>query len=560
MPNQIVQNSSVRKCGGNLREDTFVVLLIAATVFLAHFLRFRAYGLYEDDYWSIARCFDMTWKDLMDQASYCMKYWPTGRPLNHLLPASFAFAGVRLGGVEAMYLIASLGLTLNSFLVYLLARRCWLPFLPALATALVYVLFPADTTRQLLIHVSHVQGAMTFLFLALLLWLQGGWLRWLAYPLASLCLMSYETAFLPFLAVPLLRLGEEPRINWRSWILHGVACGLVLAIIGIIRMRIGDSRASEAMGKPMESIWRCVSSLFLGPATGFRAFGNAFIEGLRFITPWIVLQAGVLLACLGYLLFKQKGTSPHDSSLPKQATLWLAGAAGLTWAGSYALTLVNYPPTQIVGRFTSTHVAAAWPASLFFGCLIHLATLHGNRLLRGGVLSALSLCFALLLSYAAHIQGEYVKAWDVQKDFWRQVLSQAPDTEADCAIIVNGSVSPLFTPVIAANSWADYHACSHLFGGNFNGKAPQFGHLGVLGPLLGLKKAESGFEWRPQFWTQETIHIDPTKLILFNSTLGVLQRVPSINTPAGKLESTRPIPPAQPHAQPRSKLFKQLLH
>ena len=71
--------------------------------------------------------------------------------------------------------------------------------------SLVYLLFPADTTRILLVHTAHIQEAMTFLLLGIWMWLRGGWTRVLSYPVATLCLLSYETTLLPFGGAALCR-------------------------------------------------------------------------------------------------------------------------------------------------------------------------------------------------------------------------------------------------------------------------------------------------------------------------------------------------------------------
>jgi len=502
----------------------------------------------------------MTWQELKDQAQFCFTQWPQGRPLNHLLPHVLTFAGARLGGVQAMYAVGALWLALNGWLVYRLARR-WFSAPAAMVAAFAYILYPPDTTRQLLIHIAHVQGAMTFLLLSLLLYTRQGFSRWLAYPVSALCLLSYETSFLPFLAAPIFPTCTAKTRWWRPWLIHALGCGIILGSIALIRMSGGESRVAEAAGNLGEAAWKSFSSLGLGPWTGLRGHLLGLAEGATSLNFTSLVSAFVLLGLLWswLALAKPSRKAEKGESPPQTALLALALAAAATWALSYALTLINYPPTQLSGRATSTHVAAAWPVAVLIGCLAE-AVFRMRTRLRSVSIVLLALCFGLLNAKGLRVQQEYALSWRLQKDFWLQVLTLAPDAEPGCAILVAGSIAPGQAASICSNSWADYHACRALYGG---GRAEEpivsFGHHGILLNKLSLHPVQGALEWTPAFWDPKPETVPADRLILLESAGGKLTRVQRLRIETLQIESTRPIPAADPKAAPRSRLFRDLL-
>ena len=276
----------------SLRRSLLPLFLVAVTAFLAHFARFPEFGLYGDDYWSIAPHLDGPIKNLWGLLVWDFQYWPTGRPLNHFLPAALSIVGSSIGGLEGIYVLAAAWLALNGGLVFLIVRRI-MSDRAAIVAALVYVLFPADSTKMLLTHAAHVEGAMTFLLLGIWLWLKGGRYRTASYPTAALALLSYETAFLPFLAVPLLWASDR-RTTIRTWTFHVFLCVAVVASIAAIRLSTGDARAAEAVHHTGQTAYRMATSLFIGPLTSARSFFVAPITGWRHLDAFAAL-AGVLI-------------------------------------------------------------------------------------------------------------------------------------------------------------------------------------------------------------------------------------------------------------------------
>ena len=528
-------------------EQLFVLAVLGVTVFVAQFMRFGQFGFYEDDYWSVAASVGLTAREVWARAQDYFQYWPTGRPLNHLLPTLLGYVGARLGGLEGIYALAAAWLVANTWLVYRLARKL-LPSAAALTAGVAYVLFPADTTRQLLIHAAHIQGAMTFSLVGLLLWRRGGIARLFAYPIAGLSLLSYETAYISFLCAPVLLADRAEFRRLFTWAAHAAGCSIVLGLVVLARVVTGGwhTSANEVLGKPAQAVMRAITSLYLGPLTDLRAFGHAVVEGGRHTDAWAIAAAAVLALLLLAWYLRPHGEAdlgPGESAKSgfPGSLGWLTVRVIAVWPASYVLTLINYPPTQLAGRMTSAHTAAALPVALLAGC-VHAAIARRSRTWRTwSIVFAMAGLF-LTLSYNQFVQREYVRMWRVQRDFWQQVIALSPDADSLTTILVAGSVSPERSDIIQANSWADYETCLRLFGVDAAGNGPQFTHLGVLGGTVPFRRVNSGVEWKPQYWGGPFRRIDTNDLILLWSDSGRLSRVASIDTSVGLLTTARPVP------------------
>jgi len=549
-----------------LLSQSLVLIFICLFAFFAKFLFFRSFGLYEDDYWAVAPGFSMKLPEVLHRVIDCIIQWPQGRPLNHFLPPSFGYLGNAIGGLSSLYVLASFGLGLNGWLLYRISRH-WLSVPSSIIVSLTYLLFPSDMTRQLLHAAAHVQGAMTFTLLAWLIWFKPSRIRWLSYPIAALCLLSYELTFLPFLVAPLFSCGLCKKDEKKMWFEHIIACGTIIGILGLIRIQLKDERTMSVLVSPSEMIKRALFSTVLGPNADINVLIFAFKTSLSYISPYTLPCALFVIAGV-YLISRLSGIKTNKSSSPLNRILV---ASTLAWGASYILSLVNYPPTQIVGRMTSTHVAAALPFSILVGASFQFLTSKGTTL---KIITLTTYCIALipLFSYSLYIQQGFVNSAITQKNFWEQILKLAPDVEKGISIIVAGSPAPEPTPhVILANSWADFYACRAMYGqsSDFDDlDSVQFGHLGINPELWDFKINQSEIiMWRPRFWTPGYVAIIPSKLILISSQNGQLSRVPNLNFSlrdnSGKpislsLHSSRPIPNSiELHKEP-SLLFKAL--
>lgn len=539
------------------------LFLIAVTVYFAHFGHSEMYGLYEDDYWAIAPFLEKPLPSVSELFRFHFTHWYTGRPLNYFLPAALAITGSALGGLEGVYALSAAWLTLNCSLVFLIARRIFTDR-AALTAAISYALFPADSTRILLVHAAHVQGSMTFLFCGVWLWLRGGRARGASYPIAALSLLSYETAFLGFLAVPLL-LNADRRSFLKTWAKHVLACCAILVAVSIVRLETQDSRVAATLGDPATALFRSATSLYIGPTSDMRVIARSVIEGFLRMSAmpfWtaIIISVGfiVLWSAITDRPVRINRTGPiwptwlDRARYADGSTPWwyFTFAALITWCGSYALSITDYqyPPTCALGRLTSVHTAAAWPASLALASLV-AGILRQQRLKLSYLLPVvLAAILTLELSFHQWLQREFAFAWRVQQDFWRQVVTLTPEIGRGWSVIVTGPPAE-GSPVILSNSWADILVLRQIVGW---GSAPaptlvqndpagvNFAHIGNI--QVEFRKSAGHIEWRPEFWGNAFIPIDLSRLVLIHSNYGQLSRIATLETDAGLLVPTSPAP------------------
>ena len=142
-------------------------LVLSCVVLFSLYSRVSDYGFYEDDYWGIVPWFKTPPTQLWALTISHFETWPTGRPLNHVLPKWFSWLGYHLAGIQGIYFLGFFVHSLNAFLIYLLLRR-WLGHWSAVLAGFLLVLLPADTARIIPLYTAHIYTSLTFLLIALL--------------------------------------------------------------------------------------------------------------------------------------------------------------------------------------------------------------------------------------------------------------------------------------------------------------------------------------------------------------------------------------------------------
>jgi hypothetical protein len=539
-----------------------LLLVVGLAVLPAHFFHLRSLGVYEDDYWAIVPFLGANSSTLLATAKLHFSVWMTGRPLNYVLPAVISAVGSRLAGLDGIYLITGLALLLNCLLVYWIARK-FVSAPSAMFGALFYGLYPADTTKILLVHGSHVQTSVTFALIAFALFLSAKPVRWLCYPVASLSLLSYESAYLPFILAPILLFTAT-----RAWIkrggLHLLLCLGTMAIIAGIRLSKGDSRAASVAGNLSEALVRSFTSLFIGPKTsGVQAIAGP-LESLPRVdlNGWLVAFVAALGLLVIWLMREDDHPVMHPDKLSpaiaRRPFVQLALSGLIFWAASYALTLVDphYPPVRTFGRLTSVHVAGGFGAALFCVGMIEWARWIIPKRLIFPFAFILSGYVGLLASHSYAVQRGYIYAWVEEQRFWGQVLKLAPDITAHTAILVTGpQASQGLT--IASNSWSDALILQYFFQLPPGSEPPVLVMLENSGALNAIHASGAEIRWKPFYWSGVETNLDPTNVIVLHSDYGRLSRiekvlVPGINT----YLYSKPIGPAT--EWPRSLFYHEM--
>lgn len=431
--------------------------VLAILAWISHYLLFGQYGFYEDDYWAVTPFINRGWVDLITQIQRAFSHWPQGRPLNHSMPMVFGWAGFHLGGINGIYLLLFVVLATNSYLVAA-TSRCSASSIPPLLAGASFIFYPADTTRLLITHGAHLHLALTYSLLGLLM-LGSRYLfvRLLAYAIASLSLLSYETAYTIFAIGGAFYLLCYSTGRW-SWIVvtkHLALSAVPVTCVALIRATLGESRVTAAVGNSGETLRRMLSSLWIGPGTSLTSYWRAWIYGLLNSDRLTVSLAITVLVILGGAILVLNVLDKADDVPPKRpAPVWLLICGASITIGSYGLTIINYPPVQTAGRLTSTHMAAGVGIALFAGGLLGLIEKReGPRTL---LLTAYVMAFALAgtMPYLMKIQNDYAIAWSNQKEFWSALLRVLPDLQPDDVVLMAGA-PPRETESILSHSWAD---------------------------------------------------------------------------------------------------------
>jgi hypothetical protein len=513
-PNTAADHAGPRLFSG---KTAIAGLFLASVVLFSLYVRVADYGFYEDDYWGIVPWFKISAAQMWDTTISHLETWPTGRPLNHILPKWFAWLGYHLAGVQGIYFLGFLVHSTNAFLFYLLLRK-WLGHWAALLAGCLFVLLPVDTTRIFLLHSAHIHTSLTFLLVALLVSRTRYW--WASFPIAGLSLLSYETAFLPFIVFPLFQLDRDKRIS--RGLIHLAGCGLVLFIVFAVRLHLGDARASSVVSGPGEVIWRMVSSLWIGPETDLRTLAMAMVRAPHAQPPFAFLYAGLV----GLLLLTApriiKEAPPGLAQGPdreKMIAVFLGGLAA--WIFAYALTLTNYPPTQETGRLTSTHIAAVFGLA----CIISSAVAYCRSLIKPPVRSLVTILMAVFVGwltlYSFRIQSGFAVAWTQERKFWQQVLTLCPDITPNTRIFVVGTEPPQ-NEFILSNSWADPLVLEDAYSWD---DPPILFYYDGMGPAADIRFDHGQVSWKPLYWGNQRETLDLNNVIVLQDNGNDLTRV-----------------------------------
>jgi hypothetical protein len=538
---------SQRQAGSGLRSSwggsLVVAAVLAALVFVTVGMRVMEVGFYEDDFVFVTPWLDRGWEELRDWIEFAFVTWPQGRPLNHSLPQVLGFLGGAAPVPQGVHLIGLAGLLLNSFLVYRVLSRLFGP-VAALLGASFYVLFPADTTRLLPIHMAEVQGGMTIALTGALMYLRGGGFRVASYAVAACSLLAYETTYLPFVFVPLALRWTSRRELWHRLRWHATAVGTTLALFAAVRLALREERLVLAGAEPLPMLWRAVTAPLIGAVVSggrcilapFEALGQA--PGLA----WLSAAVGALALASGVWLLSRARSAQRDSQSAQASPgepahrLFFGFAAVL---GSYLLTFINYPPTFQFGRLTLVHSAAAFGASVLFAGVVDWLGSRGSAVARRAALPVtLAYLFGIGL-FAGVIQEQYVRAWDLERRFWSSVVRECPDVGSGTAIFVTGE-PPRQEKAIASFEWADSLVPAQLY--DVASPPPNLVVWEVMGKNMGIKREGGVLSWSPRFWKEKRIPLDLDNVIVLEFAGSGVRRIDEWVVPgAGTTLQSKPL-------------------
>ena len=426
--------------------------LVALTV-LAHFALAGHFGFYEDDYAFAAPTLDWTPAKAMAWARVAVGPDGQGRPLGFLLGAGLPWVGYHLTrSVAGMYAVAAAVLSANVLLFHGLLRRAAFPAPVPLLAAVAFALYPADTTRPFLCHALILQPSLTFLLVALHLYLGGRRQRPWAYVAIVGSLLCYETAVLPFVAAPLLVPAVWNRRLPGRFARHLGVLLAMGAVTFLVRRLTGEFRAAQTIGTVDHLTWKVVSGCAIGPAVAVRQCLVRPLNGVNWpaIAATLPLAAAVMLA-------------GRRSALAVTPLVRAVGVGGVLAVLAYGLSFTHYPPTQTAGRLTSVHVAAAPGVALLVAAAVYAVLLVGRRtLLFYPAAFLVGLYLAALFGFAWSVQRGFARQWQEQRTYWTRIVRLCPDATAGTVVLLRGPYPPE-SDVALTKTWADFRVWAELF-------------------------------------------------------------------------------------------------
>jgi hypothetical protein len=235
-----------------LRRNWYSLTLIISVAWIANYLHFTSFGLYEDDWYFIGFPFIVDLKTWMGHSlwqSLSLPEHSQGRPLQFIFGYTFAALGALTKSLAGSYLIAFSLFSVAALLMYQVLRQRFSRLVSTLA-AIIFVVTPLHTLRQFLNGQYYSFGpAFILVFIAMLLYLRGR--RSWAYAVAPLVLLTYESMFFLFIGVPLLRRGCLRKNRRRAWMIHLGFCAAVVVLYFLARkILVSEIRVNSLPGGP----------------------------------------------------------------------------------------------------------------------------------------------------------------------------------------------------------------------------------------------------------------------------------------------------------------------
>jgi hypothetical protein len=435
-----------------LQTHRFNLGLIAIVAWVANYLHFTSFGLYEDDWFFVGFPFLVSARDWLIGSLSDQFKAPNyqGRPLQMIFGYLFAEAGALTKSLALDYLIAYALFLGSAILVYEVLRRRF-PLLLSTLAALIFVLTPLDTLHQFLNGQFSFGPAFILLFCAFLLYRQRRFV-W-SYILAVLSLLCYESIFFLFLGAPLLENAGAFRGRGREWLRHLGILGALVAGYFVSRRLVGETRVSGLPGGGA----LVVSVVYAAAFHTVASFATYLYAALRAheaqVEGWF--YAAVFAAAIAGLFRRDgrhKDTAESESSEPVWQRLWPVAVGAifliLGYVVSYFFFKETEPHLHFTDRDSRISVAASFGSSLIFAALLYAwIAIAKSRVARAVAYTGAGAFLLMLFLYSFVLQQDYVADWREQGLEAAQVMTLTPDVQRDSIIVLRQQFPglPFFT-------------------------------------------------------------------------------------------------------------------
>lgn len=473
MISQINSNATIKKL---LNSGLFLYFLYCLLTWTAFYIKMPQFGLYEDDYWFVGIPATMSFNELLGFIKEMLTNLERGqgRFIGSSLPLLLAYVNFHLGGLFLAYFFGILLVGLNAYLLYKAVSKRFNKIISVTA-GIVFVLFPGDTTKAMLVHIYQLQLSIFFILLAFNFYLSER--KFIAYVFALFCLLTYESPFLPFIFAPLLM-----NLNWKTktlfrFIKHNLILAGFIIIMFIFRKLTGEERVAELVIQ--DFLIKTAASFLIGPVFSLISFFNAlYLTIVNLHETYITIVFSLFIFALFAILIKELNFDPskekyqfnhaflkYNLELPKEVdkSLKLVLVSVLMTVIAYSFSVTHFPPVTLEGRATSVHLGASIGISLLIAAFLNLIIfLIQHFRYRRIVYGVVIVCLSLITGYGMLIQNDYVLNWEKQKLFWSKVLEHAPDLEENTHILVE--MDNIYETTYAYTySWSKPMVLSQLF-------------------------------------------------------------------------------------------------
>jgi hypothetical protein len=450
-----------------IHSKTVHFLLLGIVIFCAHFLLSNAFGIYEDDIRFVHSPFQnpITFSTLPSFILEQLQQFISGRPIGFIIPALIV-STVRWanGTLLVTYLVGFLIIYLNALLFYVWVNR-FTRFPPlAFLTAVIFTLFPADTTHLYLTHNLSLQYAMTWLILAFIIFPSKQ--RWLSYILSALVLFTYESPYWLFLAAPIfVGIRNYERKTKQSFVkslfCHFLVMAMIFLVYFLLRYFFAEKRVIDLFTPSLTELslynapFRIVACMTIGPFINLSTFLLGPIDAINHLTVGsLILMMGsfvffiILFDSIQSSQFNQVKTTSFDHFLvlwkikanqPVVTALNLLLMGFIMFPLAHTLSFSKYPEMYVAGRLSSVNMASAIPGALVIAPLVFLfwnwASQKKHFL---GLLKFLPAFFlSLLMLFRYRIQLDFRLAHQHTQQVNTQVIEQVEDVGPNTLIFVD---------------------------------------------------------------------------------------------------------------------------
>jgi hypothetical protein len=435
-------------------------LLIFLVSLIGKFLFASEFGFYEDDYLQILPFYGTRWDQVLGLVWSDLRTWPHGEPVGFAIADLHAYFVTRFSTLTVAYLLGFLLVALNGCLFYRFARKLGSDF-AAFIAACVFVLYPVDTSEQIIMNQPWQLLNLTIVLFAFLCYRKR---MILSYGLGLCSLLTYEHFFFPFAAAPFL-IEKGDKFSLKRCILHGVFIVSGASCLIVVRSIIGEQRAQGVLTDPGEVLWKVPTAIGIGltncVVTTFTRIVDVLLHGDFF--SWSVIFGVGLALVLGLRTSTLTGELAIDGYRARKGLFITTGGAIFAAAAGYVLAFRpdDYPPVLNLGRLSGFNAPASIGVCLLVACTISYA-LQTGRVVSRVVMWVSILVVACLTAVGVYIQRvDYVAFWAHQKDLLRQLIATSGSWKANTVCVVDVDHSDLkavSTPGFSS-SWLCFDLC-----------------------------------------------------------------------------------------------------